>query len=408
MTYVCDTNFLLSNPHALDNYDVVIPSIVLREIENLERRKSDRILQFQIRQAKRIINELLETPGSTLTIDCSDLEMTINANFDSEYADNIILSYAIDHKMDLLTNDILLKLKAVAYGITVTTDKSKSDYVENKGFKVVTLTKEEIDTLFQNLDVNTYNLIKNEYLVIKDESGKPHDLLKWRGGYHVKVGGGLVDGFNSTQFKTKFTPRDVYQQMVIDSILNNQVTIVRGNAGSGKSMLSLYTAWKLVEDSGYKLLLFVNPTSAMDAQDIGYRKGDTFEKLMQSSVGSMLKSKFGSVDEIKHQIEVKKNLDILPMLDIRGFDTGEQKTILWIPEAQNLTSELMKLSLQRVTETCKVIIDGDFNAQVDKDIYSYDNGMKRVSEVFRGTPLFGEIELQKVYRSELADLADTL
>ena len=173
-------------------------------------------------------------------------------------------------------------------------------------------------------------------------------------------------------------------------------------------MLSLYTAWKLVEDSGYKLLLFVNPTSAMDAQDIGYRKGDTFEKLMQSSVGSMLKSKFGSVDEIKHQMETKHNLDILPMLDIRGFDTGDQKTILWIPEAQNLTSELMKLSLQRVTETCKVIIDGDFNAQVDKDIYSYDNGMKRVSEVFRGTHLFGEVELQTVYRSELADLADTL
>lgn len=408
MTYVCDTNFLLSNPHALANYDVVIPSIVLREIENLERRKSDRILQFQVRQAKRIINELLETPGSTLTIDCSDLEMTINANFDSEYADNIILSYAIDHKMDLLTNDILLKLKAVAYGITVTTDKSKSDYVENKGFKVVTLTDEESEEFFLNLDKNVYNLIKNEYLVIKDPSGKTTDVMKWRGGYHVHLGDGIVDGFNSIQFKSRFTPRDEYQKMVIDSILNNQVTIVRGNAGSGKSMLSLYTAWKLVEDSGYKLLLFVNPTSAMDAQDIGYRKGDTFEKLMQSSVGSMLKSKFGSVDEIKHQMETKHNLDILPMLDIRGFDTGDQKTILWIPEAQNLTSELMKLSLQRVTETCKVIIDGDFNAQVDKDIYSYDNGMKRVSEVFRGTHLFGEVELQTVYRSELADLADTL
>ena len=128
---------------------------------------------------------------------------------------------------------------------------------------------------------------------------------------------------------------------------------------------------------------------------------------MQSPFGSMLKSKFGSVDEILYQINVNKKLEILPVSDIRGYDTGDDRTILYLPEAQNLTVYLMKLSLQRVAENCKVIVDGDVD-QVDKSVYSYDNGMRRLSEIFRGSDLYGEVELQTIYRSKIANLADKL
>jgi predicted ribonuclease YlaK len=195
--------------------------------------------------------------------------------------------------------------------------------------------------------------------------------------------------------------------MAVDSIFSNQLTSIRGRAGSGKSLLTLSTAWYLVEREKYKLVIFVNPTPLRDSQELGFYKGDRLEKLMQSAVGTMLKAKFGDEIGILREIQDGK-LDILPFVDLRGWDSGGDKCIVWILEAQNLTSDLMKLGLQRITESTKVVVDGDYDSQIDRDSYASDNGMKRMSEVFRGTDLFGEVELQQVHRSRLADLADKM
>ena len=82
--------------------------------------------------------------------------------------------------------------------------------------------------------------------------------------------------------------------------------------------------------------------------------------------------------------------------------------MIWIVESQNLNVPLLKLGLQRITESAKVIIDGDDTAQVDRDIYENDNGMKRVSEVLRGNEIYGEVELQNVWRSRLAELVELM
>lgn len=60
--------------------------------------------------------------------------------------------------------------------------------------------------------------------------------------------------------------------MAVDSILNNQLTSIRGRAGSGKSIIALNTAWNLVEKEGYKLVIFVNPTPLRDSQELGFYK----------------------------------------------------------------------------------------------------------------------------------------
>ncbi|WEY90765.1 hypothetical protein P5624_00080 (plasmid) [Bacillus subtilis] len=82
----------------------------------------------------------------------------------------------------------------------------------------------------------------------------------------------------------------------------------------------------MVEKEGYKLFIFVNPTPLRDSQEMGFYKGDRLEKLMQSAVGTMLKSKFGDEAEILIQIQ-NGNLEILPFVDLRGFDTGDSKAI---------------------------------------------------------------------------------
>ena len=69
----------------------------------------------------------------------------------------------------------------------------------------------------------------------------------------------------------------------------------------------------------------------------------------------------------------------------------------------------MKLALQRIGEDSICIVEGDYNAQVDLSSYSgNNNGMKRMSEVFRGHSLYGEVELQNIYRSKIAEIAEQM
>lgn len=104
-----------------------------------------------------------------------------------------------------------------------------------------------------------------------------------------------------------------------------------------------------------------------------------------------------------------ETLILLPMSDIRGFDTTGMNAGIYITEAQNLDIELMKLALQRIGEDAICILDGDSETQVDLDIYSGENnGMRRVSEVFSGQPFYGEVTLPICHRSTIAAIADKM
>ena len=69
----------------------------------------------------------------------------------------------------------------------------------------------------------------------------------------------------------------------------------------------------------------------------------------------------------------------------------------------------MKLALQRIGSDCVCVIEGDDKSQVD-DIHfeGINNGMKRLSKVFRGNNIYGETELKIIHRSVIAAIADNM
>lgn len=396
-SFIIDTNALLDSPEILKTEKIVITSMVLRELEALERKKGDRQLQLQIRNAKRALDEY----SPSRFVDIKDYKSTLY-HFDDSYVDNIILSYALKKGFGIITNDRLLEYKCRVYDIEV---KSTSDnsFVEHKGFKEVVFNRAEYADFNENLDVNKYGLLENEYLIISTHDSKTPYV--WTGEYHEEVV--KHPRVISEQFG-ELEPKDVYQKLAIDSIIKNDITSIRGKAGSGKSLIALSTLWHLLEQQKIsKIVIFTNPVAVGNAQELGFYKGDRLEKLMQT-IGTMLISKFGDEHGILRAIEDKK-LEILPFADIRGYDTSsESKVGVWIVESQNLTTELLKVGLQRLGDNTKVVVDGDYHAQTDKAIYGIDNGMKRMSEVFRGKKIYGEIELQNIYRSEIAEIADEM
>ena len=71
--------------------------------------------------------------------------------------------------------------------------------------------------------------------------------------------------------------------------------------------------------------------------------------------------------------------------------------------------ELLKLAIQRVGEDSFMILDGDIKSQVDLVEYEgSNNGMRRASQVFRGTDLYGEVTLKQIHRSRLAEIAEQM
>ena len=102
-------------------------------------------------------------------------------------------------------------------------------------------------------------------------------------------------------------------------------------------------------------------------------------------------------------------LVLLPMSDVRGYDTSGMRAGVYISEAQNMDISLMKLAIQRVGEDSICIIDGDPLAQVDDESFAgSNNGMRRLSKVFRDTEVYGEVELHTIHRSKIAAIAQNL
>lgn len=71
--------------------------------------------------------------------------------------------------------------------------------------------------------------------------------------------------------------------------------MLRGPAGSGKSLLSLgYLFQKLESNEIDKIIIFCNTVAARNAARLGFMPGDKNMKLLDSQIGNMLSSKFGS------------------------------------------------------------------------------------------------------------------
>ena len=202
---------------------------------------------------------------------------------------------------------------------------------------------------------------------------------------------------------------DIYQQLALNSLSDNQITMIRGAAGTGKSYLSFGYLFYLLETNKIdKIIVFCNTVATKGSAKLGYYPGSRTEKLLDSQIGNFLESKLGDRMMVEELID-KGKLVLLPMSDIRGYDTTGMRAGVYITEAQNLDIELMKLALQRIGEDSICILDGDSDTQVDSSLYAgSNNGMRRVSEVFRGQDFYGEVTLKNIKRSRIAELAQQM
>ncbi|WP_379355143.1 MULTISPECIES: PhoH family protein [unclassified Paenibacillus] len=397
MKIVFDTNALLSFSHLLNNDDeIIIPIIVIDELDNLKSGFTEK--SYRAREAVRKIKKL-----SNLYIDpvfSRNHKLVDNSKYGKN--DDVIIECAKTHNASLVTGDYIVEIKAKAENINVidTLGNQNDDYT---GYREFIIEENEIDSFHFNIHKHGFQI--NQYVILKDASEEIIEIAKWNGNSLQRC---KPEDIKTIMFGN-FKAFDEFQVCALDSLQTNQMTMIKGKAGSGKSIITLNYAWNEIENNKYdKLIIFTNPVASKNSAKLGYYPGTRLEKLMESQTGTMLTSKFGDESEVYKQIEANK-LALLPFSDIRGFDTTGMKALIWFIECQNLDVELMKLGISRVGDDCKIILDGDYSGQVDMEAYAgYNNGMRRVSEVFRGQDFYGEVQLNYVHRSKMAARADFL
>lgn len=403
-----DTNALLQLGEKAFENEFFVSSTTLQELEHIKTSKNKtEELRYKARKVTHLLDEQSDKYTVIIWETLKNPYSKVNGFEDNPDIRICDCAYEVRDRTVFVTNDICCRnIARSAYELQVE-GVNETELVDYKGYKEVKLSEQEMAYLYEHMTENIYSLLTNEYLIIKDETEKVVDQMKWNGSELVPV---KATSFKSDEFGTvKPFSGDIYQICAMDAISSNKLSLIKGKAGSGKSHLAIGYLFNMLEKHKIdKIILFANPTPTNNSAKIGFLPGTQFEKLLDSSVGNMLEGKIGDKYEIERLVRENK-LSILPMCDIRGYDTSNQRAAIYITEAQNMDIDLMKLALQRIGDDCICILDGDYNCQVDLQSYAGDNnGMKRVSEVFRGQEFYGEVELQNVYRSKIAAIADLM
>jgi phosphate starvation-inducible PhoH-like protein len=184
------------------------------------------------------------------------------------------------------------------------------------------------------------------------------------------------------------------QKFAKDLIINNQIVIVTGRAGSGKSLICAQTALDFLMTKQIDHLFITRATIEV-GESLGFLPGaleDKFNPYLEAFQENLEKC----YDKVKIQELVKtKKIVAYPVQFIRGKTIDD---VLVVEEAQNLSKGEMLAILTRLGKTGKIIINGD-NEQ--KDIKESYTGLSYAIDLSKKIEGIEWIKLKANHRSDL-------
>ncbi|HEX4954617.1 MAG TPA: PhoH family protein [Thermoanaerobaculia bacterium] len=156
-------------------------------------------------------------------------------------------------------------------------------------------------------------------------------------------------------------PRSLRQQQYLQAMIDHDIVISVGPAGTGKTYLAVAMAAAALADKRVRRIVLARP--AVEAgEKLGFLPGDLAEK-----VNPYLRPLYDSLydligyDKVTRMLE-RSVIEVAPLAFMRGRTLNDSFIIL--DEAQNTTTEQMKMCLTRVGLNSKAVINGDVT-QVD-------------------------------------------
>lgn len=181
-------------------------------------------------------------------------------------------------------------------------------------------------------------------------------------------------------------------------IIENQIVIVTGRAGSGKSLVCAQAALDFLKKK--QISCIYNTRAAIEVgKSLGFLPGslnEKFDPYMEALLENLVKC-CTDKNEVPKLVEEGK-VKALPVQFIRGKTVDD---ILIVEEAQNLTKTEMLAILTRLGKTGKIVINGD-NEQTDiKTPTGEINGLSYAIELSKKIEEIKWIKLKENHRSDL-------
>ncbi len=201
----------------------------------------------------------------------------------------------------------------------------------------------------------------------------------------------LVDFFAGSSLepglRKMVNPRNVAQKRYLETIQNSDMTFAIGPAGTGKTYLAVAVAAAALNEHKIKRIVLCRP--AVEAGErLGFLPGDLAEKInpylrpLYDSLYDLL-----GFEKVGKLIE-RSIIEIAPLAFMRGRTLSDAFIIL--DEAQNTTSEQMKMFLTRLGFGSRAVITGDVT-QTDLPA-GRKSGLREAIRILRGVKDIGFLE----------------
>ena len=237
------------------------------------------------------------------------------------------------------------------------------------------MAKAEEDIELMRKHLAKYNMLNEEDIL---------DIVKGKQTKADSVKGVLVYSISGRPIKS----RSENQQQLIEAYEKNDMIFAVGPAGTGKTYLSIALAVKALKEKAIKKIILSRP--AVEAgEKLGFLPGD-----MKDKIDPYLQPLYDALEDmipaVKLQDMMEKHIiQIAPLAFMRGRTLSDAVVIL--DEAQNTTSQQIRMFLTRMGMNTKMIITGDLT-QIDLP-REQRSGLKEARKILEGVEGIGVVKL---------------
>lgn len=222
-----------------------------------------------------------------------------------------------------------------------------------------------------------YNSLKEEVIL---------DIVKGRSPQIEKTGDTIV--FSVTG--KPIVPRSENQLKLVQEYEKNDMLFAIGPAGSGKTYTAIALAVRSLKNKEIKKIILSRP--AVEAgEKLGFLPGD-----MKDKIDPYLQPLYDALQDMIPAAKLKEYMElnviqIAPLAFMRGRTLNDAVVIL--DEAQNTTTQQIKMFLTRMGMNTKMIVTGDMT-QIDLPS-SQTSGLVQALRILKGVKGISFIELNK-------------
>ena len=183
-------------------------------------------------------------------------------------------------------------------------------------------------------------------------------------------------------------PKTPMQKEYLDYIRTKTITFGMGPAGTGKTYLAMAMAVAALNRKEVGRILLTRPVVEA-GENLGFLPGTLTEKI-DPYIRPLYDALFDMMDPVRaNKLLAEGVIEIAPLAFMRGRTLNDSFIIL--DEAQNTTSQQMKMFITRLGMGSKMVITGDMT---QTDLHKGISGLQTVRQVLEGIDEIGFIEFQ--------------